>query len=220
AGVVDAVASPMYHLHGTYALWLAWAGIGLGALRADPPRPAVSLASAPPVAPPEYPAIVARTPMGDWLGAVAVGAALVATCVVMGNRIVEAGKQTPRGNFVVTIPREQQYYDVRPGTRITAQAYFRDADGVEQPTSPGVRWEIAASDDLADLNAGFSRIVDRVEGKVPLYHSAFTVVVPPGAKSKAITIIGHYSDDYGRPYRFAVSVKINPNAPDPPKGSP
>lgn len=216
AGAVDALASPMYHLHGTYALWLAWAGIGLGALRADPPRPAVSLAGETPATAPDYPSIAAPTPIVDWLGAGLVGAALVTTCVVLGNRVVEAGKTAPPGRFMVTIPREQQYYDVRPGTRITAKSFFRDGNGVERQTSPGTRWEIAAKDDLSDLNAAFSRLDGKHNDLSTIFHSGFTVVIPPGAKSRAITIIGHYNDDYGRPYRFAVSVKINPDAPEPP----
>lgn len=215
AGAVDALASPMYNLHGTYALWLAFAGIGLGAIRADPPR-AVSSAGKPPATAPEYPAIAASTPLLDWLGAGAVGAAMVATCLVLGNRVVERGTQVPRGNLVVTIPRQQQYYDVRPGTRITAKSYFRDENGVDRQTSPGTRWEVAAGDDLSNLNAAFSRLDGKHYDVTTIFHSGFTVVIPPGARSRAITIIGHYNDDYGRPYSFAVTVKINPNAPDPP----
>ncbi|MBC8135877.1 MAG: O-antigen ligase family protein [Fibrella sp.] len=221
AGAVDAVASPMYQMHGTYALWLAWMGIGLGALRADPPRQGISLtfSKGENAAPPDddQPVIASPTPVLDWIGAGLVGAASVAFCLFLGNRIVAEGVKKPLGTFrVVQVPYVSE---IRPGTRIVFKALYTDEKGVDRPTLPGTQWQLFATEDVE--NAPGSGLL-RMDGvRQSSYgtgnsesHSGLAIVPPPGTKAPAITVFGVYRDDYGRMYRKAATVAVRADAPE------
>ena len=212
AGSVDALASPMYQVHGTYALLLAWAGIGLGALRSDPPRHAVS----PPLAPGDLPAIASPTPIFDWRGAALTGAGMAAVCLFAANRVVDAGKSKPLGVFrVVTVPANIRGYGVRPGTRITAKSLFRDETGKDRATLPGTEWQIAGNSRLLDsMQAGFLRMDAAQNDPLGVSHAGLQVTPPPGTPDTALTLIGKYRDDYGRVYSYAITVPIRADARD------
>ncbi len=219
AGVVDAIASPMYQMHGTYALWLAWMGIGLGALRADPPRQGISLsfAQGENTPAPDHPAIASATPARDWLGAGVVGAGSAALCVFLASGIVAEGARKPPGAFrVVQVPYVSE---IRPGTRIVFKAVYTDEKGVDRQTLPGTQWQVFAQDDvLGAPGAGVVRLDGTRQssyhaGQITS-HAGLVLVPPPGTQAPAITVIGTYRDDYGRVYRKAATVAVRADAPE------
>lgn len=220
AGAVDAIASPMYQMHGTYALWMAWMGIGLGALRADPPRQGISLAfskgeNTPPAE--DHPAIAAPTPILDWLGAGLLGAGSVMFCLFLANRIVTEGAKKPLGTFrIVQVPYVSE---IRPGTRIVFKALYKDENGVDRATLPGTQWQVYATDDVVTASEGRLIRMDGVRQSAygtgnTEQHCGLVLVPPPGTKAAAITVFGIYHDDYGRVYRKAATVAVRDTAPE------
>ncbi|MBC7807510.1 MAG: O-antigen ligase family protein [Akkermansiaceae bacterium] len=220
AGAVDAIASPMYQMHGTYALWLAWMGIGLGALRADPPRQGISLAfsKGENIAPSDdHPAIGSPSPILDWVGAALLGAGSAVLCLLLADRIIAEGAKKPPGAFrVVQVPYVSE---IRPGTRIVFKALYTDENGVDRPTLPGTQWEVYAAEDVLKApGAGFIRL-DGVRASAygtgnSQSHAGLLLVPPPGTKAPAITVFGVYRDDYGRVYRKAATVAVRADAPE------
>lgn len=220
AGAVDALASPMYQMHGTYALWLAWMGIGLGALRADPPRQGISLSpsKAEDVSPPDdQPAIALPTPAFDWVGAGLLGAGSAALCLFLAGRIVAEGTTKPPGTFrVVQVPYVSE---IRPGTRIVFKSLYKDENGIDRPTLPGTQWQVFAADDVLNAPGGGLIRMDGVRSSNygtgnSASHAGLALVPPPGTKGAAITVFGVYRDNYGRMYRRAATVAVRPGAPE------
>lgn len=220
AGTVDAIASPMYQMHGTYALWLAWMGIGLGALRADPPRQGISLSfskgeNAAPAD--DQPAIASPTPILDWVGATLLAGCSVVLCLFLANRIVTEGTKKPLGTFrIVQVPYVSE---IRPGTRIVFKALYKDENGVDRPTLPGTQWEVFAAEDVMSAPGGGLIRMDGVRASsygtgTSESHAGLALVPPPGTKGAAITVFGVYRDDYGRVYRKAATVAVRLTAPE------
>lgn len=216
AGAIDGFASPMYQMHGTYALMLAWMGLGLGALRADPPRHGLSLAGRGELPPDDQPAIRDATPVWDWLGAAAVAALACYLCVYLGKRIIADGSRQPPGALrVETIPAT---WEVRPGTRVVFKAIFTDGHGVVQPTLPGTVWRFDGSADLLSApGAGFVRLdaprMPAFYSETQIPKSGFVIVPPPGAQDGAVTATALYRDDWGRMYHYSYTMAVRADAP-------
>jgi hypothetical protein len=212
---VDAVASPAYNFHGVSTVLWAWMGLGIGALRADPARRRTGAEGETPTTT-GRPALPGATPWQVWAGGLLAGTLLTGVVLGWGEAQLRRGRVVPRGAFRVDIDTP---YVVPPGTGVTFKATFKDEKGIERATMPGTTWEVRGEQGLSDGNrVTLLRMDGRVHDANDILwdkaHAGLRILTP--SVFSPITVIGHYTDEYGRPYRFASSVLVRPDAPPPP----
>ncbi|GAB4466654.1 MAG: hypothetical protein OHK0029_38150 [Armatimonadaceae bacterium] len=186
--LVDAIASPAYNYPGVSTLFWVWIGLAVGMMRVQGKRSAPEASFSPTLPPVAY------------AGALAAGVVVAGGVWLWGTLYQRYGESKPRGTLEV---KADPSGPVLRGTTIQWTAVFTNAEGVQENTMPGTRWELIT--DQAVLGQAQATLAE--EGKSSPKDigagrlSAFRVLIPPGETPvRQVTAKATYMDRYGRRY--------------------
>jgi O-antigen ligase len=198
---VDMVASPAYVFHGIYGMLWAAAGLCVVAMR----TPTVSGGVIQPIAGPALP----PSGIGGWAAATLPGVAVAATILALGWHQFALGRTVPRGSLGISLDVPGV---VGPAQQAIWRATFHDAQGNEENTWPGTRWEFKGDPwSIQEGRGGMFRqdTVNRVRS-----WACFQAVAPL-TSLRPLSVHATYYDVYGRRYDAWSEVGVDPKASAP-----